>query len=48
VISSDLDEIFALSDTIAVFYRGEIAGMMASEKASRELIGRLMVGVRGA
>jgi ABC-type uncharacterized transport system ATPase subunit len=48
VTSSDLDEIFALSDTIAVFYRGEISGIIPLEEASRELIGRLMVGVRGA
>ena len=46
LISEDLDEIFALSDRIAVLYEGEIMGEVPVERASRERIGLWMSGVR--
>jgi simple sugar transport system ATP-binding protein len=44
LISSELDEIFSLSDTIAVIYRGRILEVMPSASADRERIGLLMAG----
>ncbi len=46
LISEDLDEIFALSDRIAVIYEGKIMGILAREDASKEKIGLLMAGVQ--
>jgi len=46
LISNDLDEIFTLSDTIAVIYRGEILGQRARHEVTREQIAHLMVGIR--
>jgi len=46
LISEDLDEVFALSDRIAVLYEGEIMGEVPVESASREQIGLWMSGVR--
>jgi len=46
LLSEDLDEVFALSDRIAVLYEGEIMGEVAVEGASREQIGLWMSGVR--
>jgi simple sugar transport system ATP-binding protein len=46
LISEDLDEVFALSDRIAVLYEGEIIGELSVERASREQIGLWMSGVR--
>jgi len=46
LISEDLDEIFALSDRIAVLFEGEVMGESAAEGASREQIGLWMSGVR--
>jgi simple sugar transport system ATP-binding protein len=42
--SSELDEVLALADRIAVIYRGRIVGMVERADASRELIGLLMAG----
>ena len=47
VISEDLDEIFALSDRIAVICQGEIMGIVDAADATREQIGLLMAGVSG-
>jgi simple sugar transport system ATP-binding protein len=44
LISEDLDEIFLLSDRIAVMYRGEVKGVFPAEKADIETIGKLMIG----
>ncbi len=44
LISSELDEIFSLSDTIAVIYQGRIVEAMPSATADRERIGLLMAG----
>ena len=46
LISEDLDEIFALSDRIAVLFEGELMGEAVVEEASREQIGLWMSGVR--
>jgi len=46
LISEDLDEIMDISDRIAVIYRGEIVGVVETEKASVEEIGMMMAGVK--
>jgi simple sugar transport system ATP-binding protein len=46
LISEDLDEIFAISDRVAVLYEGQIMGEMAAEDAERERIGLMMAGQR--
>ncbi|HEX2145391.1 MAG TPA: ATP-binding cassette domain-containing protein, partial [Glycomyces sp.] len=43
LISSELDEIYALADRIAVIYNGRIVGEVTPD-TPREVIGRLMVG----
>ncbi len=45
LVSADLDEIMALSDRIAVIYRGEIVDIIAQQQATREGLGLLMAGV---
>ncbi|MFQ5343441.1 MAG: ABC transporter ATP-binding protein [Anaerolineae bacterium] len=45
LVSSEIDEIMALSDRIAVMYRGRIVGIVPAEEATREYIGLLMAGV---
>ncbi len=45
LISDDLDEIFLLSDRIAVMYEGKIMGMMNIAAANRDQIGLWMSGV---
>jgi len=44
VNSSELDEVLALADRIAVIYRGRIVGVLDRADASRELLGLLMAG----
>lgn len=44
LISEDLDEIFALSDRIAVLYEGAITGIVPIEAAKLEEIGLMMAG----
>jgi ABC-type uncharacterized transport system ATPase subunit len=44
LISSDLDEIFQLSDRIAVLYEGRIVGEFPAAEAGRERVGLLMAG----
>ena len=46
MISEDLDEVFALSDRIAVIYEGEIIGVVDADEATREEIGLMMAGIR--
>ncbi len=46
LISEDLDEIFALSDRIAVIFEGQIMGQVPMAVASREQVGLWMSGVR--
>lgn len=45
VVSSELDEILALSDRIAVMYRGQIVAIVPAAGVSREYLGLLMAGV---
>jgi len=45
MISEDLDEIFGLSDRIAVLYEGKIMGMVDPKLATREEVGLMMAGV---
>lgn len=44
LISEDLDEIFALSDRIAVIFHGEIMGVVDRKDASLQSIGLMMTG----
>jgi ABC-type uncharacterized transport system ATPase subunit len=47
LISSNLDEILALADTILVMYRGRIVGRLKNGKElSKEVIGEYMLGIR--
>jgi simple sugar transport system ATP-binding protein len=46
LVSTELDEIFSLSDRIAVMYAGKIIDTMPVEDATRESIGLLMAGVK--
>ena len=46
LVSAELDEIMALSDRIAVMYKGEILDIVPREEATRENIGLLMMGVK--
>ncbi|MCC7119409.1 MAG: ABC transporter ATP-binding protein [Anaerolineales bacterium] len=45
VVSSELDEILALSDRIAVMYKGRIMEILDAKKASKEYLGLLMAGI---
>ena len=45
VVSSELDEIMALADRIAVMYKGEIVAIVPRDEATREGLGLLMAGV---
>jgi simple sugar transport system ATP-binding protein len=44
LISSELDELIAISDRIAVIYRGRIVGELRATSANRDAIGALMSG----
>ncbi len=46
LVSSELDEIMALSDRIAVMYRGEIVDIVPAANASKEYLGLLMAGIK--
>jgi general nucleoside transport system ATP-binding protein len=45
VVSSELDEILALSDRIAVMYKGRIMDILDANKVNKEYLGLLMAGV---
>jgi ABC-type uncharacterized transport system ATPase subunit len=45
VVSSELDEILALSDRIAVMYRGKIMEIVEASKTDKEYLGLLMAGM---
>lgn len=45
LISSELDEVLALSDRVAVMFQGRIIETLAIEQASRDRVGQLMGGV---
>lgn len=44
LISSDLDEVLALSDRIAVMYEGRVVGLLNAAEATPFLLGDLMTG----
>jgi simple sugar transport system ATP-binding protein len=46
LVSAELDEIMALSDRIAVMYKGEIIDTLDAKDATREQLGLLMAGIR--
>ncbi|MCE1249039.1 MAG: ABC transporter ATP-binding protein [Firmicutes bacterium] len=46
LISEDLEEIFQISDRIAVMYEGKIMGILDAKDADREKIGLLMGGIK--
>jgi len=48
VVSSELDEILALSDRIAVMYKGQIMAILDANTATKEQLGLLMAGVHPA
>jgi simple sugar transport system ATP-binding protein len=46
IVSTELDEVLALGDRVAVMYDGEIVGILPAADATRERVGLLMGGVR--
>jgi len=44
IISTELDEVLALADRIAVMYRGRIVGIVPGD-TSREKLGKMMAGI---
>lgn len=47
-VSSELDEIMALSDRIAVMYKGKILDIVPAKGVTREYLGLLMAGIKPA
>jgi simple sugar transport system ATP-binding protein len=45
VVSAELDEVLALSDRIAVMYKGKIVATLPRAEADRERLGLLMAGI---
>lgn len=45
IVSTELEEILMLSDRIAVFFDGNLSGILDQKDASIEALGRLMAGV---
>ncbi|MBE3584310.1 MAG: ABC transporter ATP-binding protein [Limnochordaceae bacterium] len=45
IVSTELDEILALSDRIVVLFRGQVVGVLDAAEATRERLGLLMAGV---
>ncbi|GAB4404326.1 MAG: ABC transporter ATP-binding protein [Anaerolineales bacterium] len=48
LVSPELDEILALSDRIAVMYRGQFVAILPAAEATRQKLGLLMAGVTAA
>jgi len=46
LVSAELDEIMALSDRIAVMYRGQIVATVDAAKVTREQLGLWMAGAQ--
>jgi simple sugar transport system ATP-binding protein len=42
LVSAELDEVLSLSDRIAVMFRGRVAGVLAPDEATPELVGYMM------
>ena len=47
LVSSNLDEVLATADRVAVLYRGAVAGELAAGGVTREAMARLMTGAAG-
>ena len=47
LISFELDEIFNLSDRIAVMHRGDLSGIVKPEETTAEAVGLMMAGMGG-
>ncbi|MEI6270922.1 MAG: ABC transporter ATP-binding protein [Chloroflexota bacterium] len=45
IVSTELDEVLALGDRVAVMYEGRIVGILDAKDATRERVGLLMGGV---
>lgn len=45
IVSTELDEVLALGDRVAVMFAGEIVGVLPSAQATKEAVGMLMGGV---
>ena len=45
IVSTELDEVLALGDRVAVMFAGQIVGVLPSEQATKEAVGMLMGGV---
>ncbi len=45
LVSSELDEILALSDRIAVMFKGQIVAIVDAKKVNKEYLGLLMAGI---
>ncbi|MEM0441077.1 MAG: ABC transporter ATP-binding protein [Candidatus Caldarchaeum sp.] len=48
LVSEDLEEVFLLSDRIAVMYEGRLVGVLESKDATVETVGKMMTGVADA
>jgi simple sugar transport system ATP-binding protein len=48
LVSAELNEVLALSDRIAVMYRGKFAVVMPTAQASEEVLGEYMIGAKRA
>jgi simple sugar transport system ATP-binding protein len=46
LVSAELNEVLALSDRIAVMYRGRFAAVMPAAEASEEVLGEYMIGTK--
>ena len=46
IVSTELDEVLALGDRVAVMFSGEIVGVLTAAEATRERVGLLMGGVQ--
>ncbi|HJP61649.1 MAG TPA: ABC transporter ATP-binding protein [Gemmatimonadaceae bacterium] len=46
LVSAELNEVLALSDRIAVMYRGKFATVMPTGEATEEMLGEFMIGTR--
>jgi simple sugar transport system ATP-binding protein len=46
VVSTDLDEVFRISDRILVMYNGEVVGEFRADATTREELGLYMIGAR--
>ena len=45
IVSTELDEVLALGDRVAVMYEGQIVGILEAKSATRERVGLLMGGI---